>query len=264
MSDTPKGVCRLSVVPVRRDPKESAEQVTQLLFGEHYEIIETSVDEEWFRIRMVWDSYEGWINAQQHHAIPQEYFEHIDATDYKISLDVTGSLLFRKQQTPIVIGSVLPLSPNELFQMDEQLAFNGDAKSLSQRRDAEFIKLMAHRYLGSPYLWGGKSPFGIDCSGYVQMVYKLAGYPMKRDAYQQAEQGTVVGEFSEAHLGDLAFFSKNNLKISHVGIILDGNHIIHASGRVRKDMLTEEGIVHADSGQVTHKLHSIRRILKEP
>ncbi|HAA23732.1 MAG TPA: hypothetical protein DCR93_16335 [Cytophagales bacterium] len=263
MSETPKGVCRLSVVPVRNAPNESAEQVTQLLFGEHYEVVATDESKEWYRIRMVWDGYEGWVNHLQHHPIAQEHFEQINAADYKISLDVTASILFRKVLTPIVIGSVLPLSPNELFQMEEQLAFNGDSKSLSQRRDVEFVKQMANRYLGAPYLWGGKSPFGIDCSGFTQMVFKLSGYGLKRDSYQQAEQGLAVDNFSDIEAGDLAFFTKNGLKISHVGIILEKNQIIHASGRVRIDMLTEEGIAHKESGKITHQLHSIRRILKE-
>ena len=264
MSETPKGVCRLSVVPIRKEPRESAEQVTQLLFGEHYEILDTSENGEWYRVRLVWDDYAGWLNKSQHHVIAQEYFEQIDAADYKICLDVTASILFRKRLTPIVMGSVLPLSPNELFQMEEALAFNGDSKSLSQRRDAEFVAQMATRYLGSPYQWGGKSPFGIDCSGLTQMVLKLAGYALKRDAYQQATQGKAVASLAEAQPGDLAFFAKDPLKISHVGIILEGNEIIHASGHVRKDKLTEEGIEHADSGQITHRLHCIRRILKEP
>ncbi|MEL6535162.1 MAG: C40 family peptidase [Bacteroidota bacterium] len=264
MSDTPKGVCRLSVVPVRQAPQESAEQITQLLFGEHYEVLEADASEEWYRIRMIWDEYEGWINHLQHHAIPQEYFEQINAADYKICLDVTASLLFRKVPTPILIGSVLPLSPNELFQMEEQLAFNGDSKSLSQRRDVEFLKQMATRYLGAPYLWGGKSPFGIDCSGFTQMVFKLTGYNLHRDSYQQAEQGLAVDNFSDIEVGDLVFFTKNGLKISHVGITFNKNQIIHASGRVRIDSLTEEGIAHAESGKITHQLHSIRRILKEP
>ena len=238
--------------------------VTQLLFGEHYEVLETSKDGEWHRICMKWDDYEGWINALQYHPIPQDYFEQIDVSDYKICLDVTNSILYQKRQTPIVIGSVLPISSNELFQMDEQLAFNGDSKTLSQRREADFVKHMALRYLGAPYLWGGKSPFGIDCSGFTQMVFKLAGYRLKRDSIQQAEQGKAVATLGEAMLGDLAFFTKDRLKISHVGIILDDNTIVHASGRVRQDTLTEEGIVHAESGQTTHLLHSIRRVLKEP
>lgn len=259
---TPKGVCRLSIVPVRREPADTAEQVTQLLFGEHYEVIDESADGKWYKIRMVWDGYEGWVDVLQHHSIGQEHFEQIDAVDYKICLEVTSSILYRKRQTPIVLGSVLPLSPNELFQMDEQLAFNGDAKSLSQRRDFEFVRQVSLRYLGAPYQWGGKSPFGIDCSGFTQMVFKLAGYKLARDAYQQALQGEKVEAVTSAQPGDLAFFSHDGLKISHVGVILEENKIIHASGQVRKDELGEDGIYHRDSKKKTHALHSLRRMLK--
>ena len=127
--------------------------------------------------------------------------------------------------------------------MEEQFAFNGESKSLGQKRDFEFLKSIAMKYLNAPYQWGGKSPFGIDCSGFVQMVFKIGGYFISRDASQQASNGRGVDKFSNALPGDLLFFSKNNKDISHVGVLLEGDKIIHASGNVRMDTIIEEGII---------------------
>lgn len=255
------GVSRLSVVPVRHDANHRAEQVTQLLFGEHYEVLSVSGDRKWLQIRMYFDQYEGWIDARQHHAITRDHFDYINRADFKITTDVTASILYNKTPLMILMGSIIPISGSELFRMEEQFAFNGESKGLGQKREMEFIKLVAQKYLNAPYAWGGKSPFGIDCSGLVQMVFKIGGYKLQRDAAQQAKQGKAVSGFADAHAGDLAFFSEKGGKISHVGILLPDNRIIHASGRVRIDHLTEEGILHADTRIYTHTLHSIRRIL---
>ena len=256
------GVCRLSVVPVRAEASDKAEQATQLLFGEHYEVTQLSKDKKWMKIRIHFDSYEGWIDVNQHHSILKEHFEYINRADFKISTDVTTSILYNKNPLTIVMGSIIPISGSELFKMEEQFAFNGESKSMGQKRDAEFLKLTAQRYLNSPYQWGGKSPFGIDCSGFVQMVFKINGYKLSRDASQQVKQGKAV-IFAEALPGDLAFFENKEGKISHVGMILPEGRIIHASGKVRIDHLNEEGILHAERKIYSHHLHSIRRVLPD-
>ena len=104
---------------------------------------------------------------------------------------------------------------------------------------------------------------GVDCSGFVQTVFKMLGVPLLRDAWQQQEQGTAV-EFPEMSEGDLAFFHNEKGRIVHVGIVLEGGKIMHASGKVRIDALTNEGIIHAQSGKQTHSLHSIKRIIQFP
>lgn len=257
-----KGICRLSVVPVRASASDKSEQVTQLLFGDHYTITSISENKKWYKIQIFFDDYEGWIDVKQHYSIPEDYFEQINNSDYKITLDYTSSILFKKQVINILIGSVLPIATNELFKIEEQLAFNGEAKSLNQKRDYEFLKMVAFRYINSPYLWGGKTPFGIDCSGFTQQVFKIGGYKLHRDAKLQATQGEEVASISAALPGDLLFFKKNDGLINHVGIFLERNEVIHASGKVRVDRIDDTGILDTADDQYTHHLASIRRLLK--
>lgn len=256
------GVCRLSIVPVRGEAADKAELVTQLFFGEHYEVLSLSKDKRWLKIRIHFDQYEGWIDGKQHHAISKEHFDYINRADFKITTDVTTSILYNKNPLTIVMGSIIPISGSELFKMEEQFAFNGESKSVGQKRDAEFLKITAQKYLNAPYQWGGKSPFGIDCSGFVQMVFKINGYKLLRDASQQVKQGKSVA-FKNVTAGDLAFFKGKDEKITHVGLMLAQDRIIHSSGKVRIDHVNEEGILNSESKVYTHQLASIRRILPD-
>jgi gamma-D-glutamyl-L-lysine dipeptidyl-peptidase len=256
------GVSRLSIIPVRLEGSDKAEQVTQLLFGDHYEVLNASKNKKWLRIQIYFDQYEGWIDAKQHHSISKDHFEYINRADFKITTDVTTSILYNKTPLVIVMGSIIPISSTELFKMEEQFAFNGESKSVGQKRDVEFLKNTALKYLNSPYLWGGKNPFGIDCSGFVQMVFKINGYKLYRDAAQQARQGKAI-KFKEALPGDLAFFKNKEGAISHVGMLLAEGKIIHASGKVRIDFFNEEGILNTDSKVLTHSFSHLRRIIAE-
>jgi len=147
--------------------------------------------------------------------------------------------------------------------MEEQFAFNGEAKNLGQKREFEFVRNIAQKYLNVPYLWGGKSPFGIDCSGFTQSVFKICGYRLFRDSGQQAHQGRAIAKLDDALPGDLAFFKNQEGNINHVGILLEGDRIIHASGRVHIDHLNDEGILNLDTKIYTHQLSHIRRVLSE-
>ena len=255
------GIARISIIPLRSEPSDKSEMVSQLLFGDHYTIVDISENRNWVKVQMYFDGYEGWMDAKQLHLISNDYFDQINSSDYKICTDISSTILFHKHQTTIVLGSILPIATNELFKVEEQLAFNGESKSLSSKRDAEYVKQTAFKYLNSPYLWGGRSPFGIDCSGFVQIVYRVASYKLPRDAYQQARLGGEI-EFNKALSGDLAFFKNEEGRITHVGIVLEDNEIIHASGKVRIDKLSKDGIIYAQSGILTHQLDSIKRILR--
>jgi gamma-D-glutamyl-L-lysine dipeptidyl-peptidase len=255
------GVCRLSLVPVRTNPSDKAELCTQLLFGEHYTVLETTPDAKWVKIQIEFDLYEGWIDGKQHHAISKEYFDYLGRAELKITTDLSTSILYNKLPLAILMGSVIPISSAELFKMEEQFAFNGEAKNTGQKREFDFLRTIANRYLHAPYLWGGKSPFGIDCSGFTQMVFKICGYQLLRDAKQQATQGKAVRNLQEIKPGDLAFFKNEEETIVHVGIVYANAQIIHASGRVRVDVLNEIGIVHSETGAVTHQFSHLRRIL---
>jgi len=257
------GVCRLSVVPLRAEASEKSEQVTQLLFGDHYEVTELTKDKKWLKIRINFDLYEGWIDAKQHHAVSHEYFDYLNRAEFKITTDVTASILYNKSPQIILMGSMIPISSFELFKMEEQFAFNGEAKNLGQKREYEFLRNVAIKYLNAPYLWGGKSPFGIDCSGFVQMVFKICGYRLFRDSWQQSNQGKSFKNIEQGKPGDLVFFKNSEEKINHVGILLEEEKIIHASGRVRIDHLNEEGILNLETKIYSHQFSHIRRILSE-
>ena len=257
------GVCRLSVVPVRQEPAHTSELVTQLLFGDHYEVSERSTNGKWLKIRNHFDLYAGWIDSKQHHGINREYFQYFSDAEFKITTDISSTLLYNKAPLTVLMGSVIPISSTELFKMEEQFAFNGEAKNLGQKREYEFLKATALKYLNAPYLWGGRTPFGIDCSGFTQMVFRICGYQLMRDAFQQSSQGKPVNSLAESKPGDLAFFSNDNNKISHTGIVIGADKIIHASGRVRIDSLDDKGIRGSDPTFYTHNLSHIRRILPD-
>lgn len=211
-----KGICRLSLVAMRKKPVDDAEMVSQLLFGEHYTIIEVSKDGQWIQIEQYFDGQLGWIRADQHFPIADEYFNKINESDYKVCLDVVSNILFRKNNIAILLGSILPIATNEIFKMEEQLAFNGDAKSLSQKRDVEFLETVLKRFISSPLLWGGKSPFGIDISGLIQQSFKTIGYKLKRSLYEQAKQGQLVADVANVLPGDVIFYGKEKPENAHI------------------------------------------------
>ncbi len=257
-----KGICRLGIVPVRSGSNDGSEMVTQLLFGDHYSVVEISDDEKWTKVKIESDQYEGWIDSKQHTDISEEYFNHLNNSEFKIATDIIATILYKKRLIQIVIGSVLPISSNEIFEVYEQYAFNGSSKNIGDRQGFEFLKQIIKPYMNAPYLWGGKTPFGIDCSGLTQQIYKLCGYRLYRDAAQQYNQGDKVDSLEEAIPGDLAFFKNEKEQITHVGILMEDQNIIHASGFVRKDKLDENGIFNMEFSTYTHKLAGLKRILK--
>lgn len=262
MKSNSKGICRLGIVPVRARSNDQSEMVSQLIFGDHYSINELSDDGQWAKITIEFDQYEGWIDVKQHTEISKDYFDHLNNTEFKISTDITSTILYKKRLIQIVIGSVLPISSYELFEVNEQFAFNGVSKNIGEKQGFDFLKHIITNYMNAPYLWGGKTPFGIDCSGFTQQIFKLCGYKLKRDAHEQHQQGINVDELAAAQPGDLAFFRKDKNNISHVGIIMEDQDIIHTSGYVRKDKLDENGIFNMELSTYTHTLDGIKRILK--
>lgn len=257
-----KGICRLAIVPMRKEPNDRSEMVNQILFGEHYEILERSKNNKWLFVKLVYDGYSGWIDSHQNHFITAEYFDQIGQSDYRVSIDLLASIYFQKILLHVPLGSIIPISTNELFRLEESISFDGQTKSLGQKKDFGFLKSVALKYLHAPYLWGGKSPFGIDCSGFTQQVFKVCGYSLHRDAWQQEKQGEKIEHFYDVIEGDLAFFANEEGRISHVGIVLEENAVIHASGKVRIDKLDENGIFDTSKNSYSHKLVSLKRILK--
>ncbi|MGI9544926.1 MAG: NlpC/P60 family protein [Cyclobacteriaceae bacterium] len=257
-----KGVCRLTLVPVRSAPAHKSELVTQILFGDHYQVLERDKDDEWLKIKIAFDGYQGWMQQQQHSAISEEYFTQIGQSDFHITLDHFSQILVKNEYINVLLGSVIPITSGELFADDTEFSFKGSSKPLSEKWSFEQIKEVAVKFLNAPYLWGGKTAMGIDCSGFVQQTFKICGYHLKRDASLQVAQGSEVASIDVALAGDLAFFGNSDDKIDHVGIILGSGEIIHASGVVRIDKIDQHGIINADSKKYTHELKGIRRIIK--
>ena len=258
------GICNLSVVSCRKDPSDKSEMVTQLLFGEHFLILE--VQNGWSLIKIAYDDYICWIDNKQFLPIGKHTFDILNSSaNYfsnelvQIISDDKTSLLF-----PIVIASTLPNFDNNECVVENQ-NYTYDGAHITGRMPADLCRIniieTAMMYLNTPYLWGGKSPFGIDCSGFTQMVYKLNGIVLKRDAYQQAEQGVTLSFVEEAEAGDLAFFDNEEGRIVHVGIVMDDNKIIHASGKVRIDGFDHQGIFNNDKKDYSHRLRLLKRIV---
>lgn len=249
-------------MPVRAGANDRSEQVTQLLFGEHYEVLDESPNGKWLNIRIQSDNYAGWIDHRQFHEISTEHFDQINYSNLHISLDPISTIRFQGGHHWICMGSILPFGSEELFAPADTMLFKGQSKPIGERGDWEFLRKIAISYLHAPYQWGGKTPFGIDCSGFTQIVYRVSGYNLLRDASQQVKQGDAVVSLSEYKPGDLAFFVSEAGNITHVGILLEESRIIHASGQVRIDGITNEGIMDVAAGKLTHSLVEIRRIIK--
>ena len=251
------GICNLAIIPVRLEPSDRSEQVTQLLFGEHFTILEQQ--QKWSKIKIVFDNYEGWIDNKQYQEISEKQFDSLNENPVVLSADLIEFISNPKNELlPISIGSSLSFLNDESLNISNY-SFEG-VKTCGVKPKADLIKT-AYMYLNAPYLWGGKTPFGIDCSGFTQMVYKLNGYNLLRDASQQATQGEVLSFIEESEPGDLAFFDNEEGNIIHVGIMLDNNYIIHASGKVRIDRLDHLGIYNAETNRHTHKLRVIKKIV---
>ncbi len=256
------GIAALSLIPCRAEPSDRSEMVTQLLFGDHYEVIEAG--EKWTRIRIAFDQYECYIDTKQHQEITALEYQNLERIKFpRLSTDLASVLQSGDNKLePILLGSHLPEIKDGSFMLGgTQYKFEANVLSINKVGSRDSIVENAYMYMEAPYLWGGKSPFGIDCSGFVQMVFKLSGHKMPRDAWQQAEVGDTLSFVEEAEPGDLAFFDNEEGKIIHVGIMLDGARIIHASGKVRVDKLDHHGIFNEETGTYSHNLRLIKRSL---
>jgi cell wall-associated NlpC family hydrolase len=251
------GITTLSIVPLRKQAAHASEQVSQLLFGETYNIL--NKQNNWLLVQCSYDGYEGWISLAQHCELSEKEFNGIEQSEIAVALDLLCSAASSHYAIPITAGSSLPYFDGMNFKiLKEKFIYNGQALQNGAKNPAIFEKV-AMRYLNAPYLWGGRSPVGIDCSGFTQIVYKFIGISLLRDAYQQAQQGNIVNFAQEAHPGDLAFFANDEGKIIHTGIVLKDNKIIHASGKVRIDKFDHIGIYHLGQERYTHKLKIIKR-----
>ncbi len=254
------GIATHAMIPMRKLPRETSEMVSQLLFGETYTVI--MFRDKWLKIKTTWDQYTGWID--------RKFLREISGSDFaglQLSRPAVLSARIAELEFPdssvmfITAGSSLPgyvPSSGTLVIADLKLKVRQLAGEIILR--SQQIEQTANGFLNSPYLWGGRSLFGFDCSGFVQVVYRIHGLDLPRDTYQQAESGNGINQVQETRTGDLAFFAGDSGKISHVGIIMSPGEIIHCSGWVRKDTLDARGIINRQTGILTHRLSRLRRL----
>jgi hypothetical protein len=226
---------------MRKEASHESELVSELLFNDIYEVIDEN--DEWVKVRCLFDSYEGWVRKLQHFEIDEkEYNECLKKDKYIITSPISyynnkvlsfGSKIFEERENSIL---------------------------LRKKFDSRIMIESAIKLLDTPYRWGGKSVMGIDCSAFVQLCAKVAGFKLPRDASQQVNHGVTINFLSEARSGDIAFFENENRRITHVGILLSNDKIIHASGKVRIDTLDQTGIFNKETNRHTHVLSVIKRL----
>lgn len=251
------GICNLAVIPLRAETSDRSEQISQVLFGEIFEVIEEHA--QWRKIKLAYDGYEGWIDQKQFYEISSEQYEHIQNTTPEYNYDLVEFISDEKKSL-----SMIPLGASLAFLSIPEIniaKYTFDGQKMSGIQPKSNLLTTAFMYLNVPYLWGGKTPYGIDCSGFTQMVYQINGYQLLRDASQQATQGEALSFIEESEPGDLAFFDNAEGNIIHVGIMMENNYIIHAHGKVRIDRLDHLGIFNVDTQRHTHRLRVIKRIV---
>ncbi len=250
-------VCCVPVSPLRANPSHKAEMVSQQLFGEKSYLIEKGED-NWTKIKLKYDTYEGWVQQSHLVSIDEEQYT---KTDKELTADWVNEIDYNGHLMNVPMGCSLSAFQNGVaFWRKNSVHFKGKIWNPEEVKiTPKLIKQIAFKFLNTSYLWGGKSVFGIDCSGFSQMVYKFLNKQLPRDAWQQAGAGEIVNFLQEAHCGDLAFFDNDEGRIIHVGLLLNENEIIHAAGKVRLDKIDSNGILNMETKQRTHQLRIIKR-----
>lgn len=251
------GICLQSFIPVRREASERSEMVTQILFGELFSRLEYNKEKNFSYIKIENDNYEGWIDEKTTKYLTPKELESVKACPQKIIKDREFRVVDKqKNEMWLSAGSILRIEPGKNIYG----TLSRYSPELNEELNRDIFEYAANQWVNTAYLWGGKTTFGTDCSGIVQNVYKQLGKDIPRDSSAQAECGKNVNFIFEAQPGDLAFFDNEEGIITHVGIILSANRILHASGKVKIDLFDQQGIYSREHGNYTHKLRLMRNL----
>lgn len=249
--------CCVPVSALRKEPSHKSEMVSQLLFGECCTLLEYAAN-SWVKVKCSYDDYEGWCQVSHVVEIDEE---NVAQANKELTEDWVNEVDYNGHHMYVPLGSSLTsLTHGKAFWRKNSVQYSGKVwKPVVVKINSKLIKQVAYKFLNTAYLWGGRSVYGIDCSGFSQMVYKFLNVQLPRDAWQQAEKGDTVNSLQAAVCGDLAFFDNEEGKITHVGIVLSPQEIIHSAGKVRLDKLDKDGITNLETKQRTHKLRVIKR-----
>lgn len=237
---------------MRSEPSHQSELVSQLLYGDCFKI--TSKKKGWLQITALADQYSGWIDGKQATSISKS-----DAEKITIKTPLYSTRLVDYIETPDRELTALVLGSN--IGACKWLGHQYDGPTQPKKMDKSNLLKTASLYLNAPYLWGGKTPMGIDCSGLTQMTYRINGLSIPRDASLQAQLGETLSFIDESEAGDLAFFDDAEGKIIHVGLLLENHYILHAHGKVRIDRIDQTGIYNTETQQHSHKLRIIKKLV---
>jgi gamma-D-glutamyl-L-lysine dipeptidyl-peptidase len=249
-------ICENVFVPLRSGPSHKTEMLSQILFGEKYSVIDKAGS--WLKVETIFDSYMGWIDSDHLQHSPDE-------NESKGSVLNKSLLCYKSDKTRLVLEAGC-----EIFNPDfETKVFYAGKNQYTAEQEFnnsyistnDTVTDTAMKFINSPYIWGGRIPSGIDCSGLTQLAYKIHGIQIARDSWKQAEAGKAIDFIDQCEPGDLVFFDNDRGKISHVGMIISRGLVIHASGRVRIDSIDHQGIFKQEIGGYSHHLRMIKRIL---
>ena len=252
------GICRVAIAPLRAEGSDRAEIASQLLFGDEVEVLQKVGG--WWLVKNRYEGYEGWVDFRQLGGLGPDHLPDT-ATAYLVPTGLQNVITAEDGSSYYLLsGSTLPNYAEGKCRIGNQVFLVGFEPLVVDFTQPRYdVEEISRFFLNAPYLWGGRTLFGIDCSGFVQIVHKLMGIKLLRDASQQALEGHVVDFLAAAELGDVAFFDNAEGKITHVGILLSNKEIIHSSAKVRIDPIDDQGIFNKELNKYTHNLRIIKR-----